>query len=298
MESEHILISGNKIDSGVLYVVATPLGNLQDITARGISVLGQVDLVVAEDTRHSARLLDALGIRTPLISFHDFSSSDRLKGLLERLRHGRSLALVSDAGTPCISDPGYELVRLARLSGIPVVPIPGASAVIAALSVSGLPSDRFVFEGFLPARTRSRITRLKELAGEARTLIFYEAPHRIVESIEDLKTVMGSDRELCLGRELTKKYETSRLATLAEVLDWLRSEPQQQKGEFVLVLAGQPRVDQRDEKMREGLRVLRMLSSDLSLNRAARLAAEITGASRNALYKAALHENSGTDPGS
>ena len=276
---------------GTLYVVATPLGNLTDISERAIATLAEVDLIAAEDTRHSARLLDALGIPTPLISFHDYSSKERLQSLLQKLQLDQSLALVSDAGTPCISDPGYELVRLARQQGIGVVPIPGPSAVVAALSVSGLPSDRFVFEGFLPARGQSRKVRLADLVEEERTLIFYESPHRIVDCLEDLLEVMGPERELYLGRELTKKFETSRLANVAEILRWVREEPQQKKGEFVLVLAGKPRAATKEAQLLEGLRVLNLLAGELSLKSAARLAAGITGAPRNALYKAALKNN-------
>ncbi|MCB1672193.1 MAG: 16S rRNA (cytidine(1402)-2'-O)-methyltransferase [Gammaproteobacteria bacterium] len=290
-------MSGTGGDSGVLYVVATPLGNQQDISSRAIATLGEVDLIAAEDTRHSARLLEALGIGTPLISFHDFSSEERLAGLIQRLQEGQSLALVSDAGTPCISDPGYELVRAARHNGIPVLPIPGASAAIAALSVSGLPSDRFLFEGFLPARSQARITRLDQLAQEDCTLIFYESPHRIVDCLEDLLTVVGPERELYLGRELTKKFETSRLGRVAEILAWVRADPQQRKGEFVLVLAGRKRADSREEKIHEGLRVLQLLAPELSLKRAARLAADITGAPKNLLYQAALQSASNAEPG-
>jgi len=255
-----------------------------------------VDLIAAEDTRHTGRLLNAFAIETPLLSFHDHSAQGRLHGLLDRLTAGQSLALVSDAGTPCISDPGYELVRLARQQLINVVPVPGPCALIAALSVSGLPSDRFVFEGFLPARGEPRRARLLDLESEQRTLIFYESAHRIVECLRDMVEIMGSDRELYLGRELTKLFETSRLSTPAECLLWLSQEAGQRKGEFVLVLAGKPRLESGQETLQEGLRVLGLLSADLSLKRAARLAADITGAPRNALYKAALQSADGNDP--
>ncbi len=232
--------------------------------------------------------MESLGIATPLISFHDFSSAQRLDALLQRLRSGKSLALVSDAGTPGIADPGYELVRAARQAGIQVIPLPGPSAVIAALCVSGLPSDRFIFEGFLPARSRSRQDRLGSLVDEQRTMIFYESPHRIIDCLEDFQTIMGADRELFIARELTKRFETTLLANVAECLRWVCSDPQQQKGEFVLVLAGMSKTRRKSGELDEGLRILRLLEDDVPLKRAARLAADISGAPRNALYRAAL----------
>ena len=275
-------------DSGLLYVVATPIGNRQDISLRAVELLREVDLIAAEDTRHSARLMESLGIATPLISFHDFSSAQRLDALLQRLQSGKSLALVSDAGTPGIADPGYELVRAARQAGIQVIPLPGPSAVIAALCVSGLPSDRFIFEGFLPARSRSRQDRLGSLVDEQRTMIFYESPHRIIDCLEDFQTIMGADRELFIARELTKRFETTLLANVEECLHWVCSDPQQQKGEFVLVLAGMSKTRRKSGELDEGLRILRLLKDDVPLKRAARLAADISGAPRNALYRAAL----------
>lgn len=275
-------------DSGLLYVVATPIGNRQDISLRAVELLREVDLIAAEDTRHSARLMESLGIATPLISFHDFSSTQRLDALLQRLQSGKSLALISDAGTPGIADPGYELVRAARQVGIQVIPLPGPSAVIAALCVSGLPSDRFIFEGFLPARSRPRQDRLGSLVDEQRTMIFYESPHRIIACLEDFQTIIGADRELFIARELTKRFETTLLANVEECLHWVCSDPQQQKGEFVLVLAGMSKTRRKSGELDEGLRILRLLEDDVPLKRAARLAADISGAPRNALYRAAL----------
>lgn len=273
---------------GTLYVVATPIGNRRDISQRAIDVLCSVDLIAAEDTRRSRHLLSELGVTTRLVSYHDFSDRARLRVLLDRLGEQQSVALVSDAGTPGISDPGYELVRQARLNGISVVPIPGPSAVIAALSVSGLPSDRFVFEGFLPARSQARLTHLKSLQNEPRTMIFYESPHRIMDCLKDMCDIMGAGRELFIARELTKKFETSLRGGIAECLHRLEQDPVQRKGEFVLVLAGESREARKEAQLSEGLRVLQLLVADLPLKRAARLAAEISGASKNALYQAAL----------
>jgi len=276
--------------SGILYVVATPIGNRQDISERAIDILRSVDLIAAEDTRHSKHLLSGLGITTRLVSFHDFSDLERIRNLLDKLLGQQSVALISDAGTPGISDPGYELVSMARRAGIDVVPIPGPSAVIAALSVSGLPSDRFVFEGFLPARSQARKAHLGSLKNEPRTLIFYESPHRILDCLKDLRDVMGPDRDLFIARELTKKFETSQLASITDCLTRLQEDPVQRKGEFVLVLAGKSKGEQKEIQLREGLRVLQLLVAELPLNRAARLAAEISGAPRNALYKSALED--------
>ncbi|MBL4820678.1 MAG: 16S rRNA (cytidine(1402)-2'-O)-methyltransferase [Gammaproteobacteria bacterium] len=275
------------VDAG-LYVVATPIGNLNDMTARAIAVLQGVDLIAAEDTRHSARLLDSFGIKTRMVSFHDFSSSKRLQALVDKLEMGQSIALISDAGTPAISDPGYELVRLVRQRKIPVIPIPGASAALAALSVAGLPSDRFVFEGFLPARSGARKNRLQALASECGSIILFESPHRIIACLEDIVSVMGPQRPLYIGRELTKKFETSRLDTVQNCLQWIRDDSHQQKGEFSLVLAGRSKEDQAVEKMGQGMRVLNILLTEMSVKKAVKLAAQISGAAKNSLYEAAL----------
>jgi len=283
-------MSQNKPEPGTLYVVATPIGNRQDISERAVAVLQDVDLIAAEDTRHSARLMEFLGVKSRLTSFHDFSSERRLHDLIERLLAGNSLALISDAGTPGISDPGYELVKLARTNGIPVIPVPGPSALVAALSVSGLPGNRFVFEGFLPAKRKARRTALGRLVEEQRTLVFYESPHRIVETLEDMSEILGGQRQLYIGRELTKKFETSYLASLSECLNWVKLDSYQQKGEFVLVLAGDSGATPKSRQLREGMKVLAILADELPLNKAARLAAQISGAPRNALYQAALKD--------
>lgn len=281
-----------KVSPGTLYVVATPIGNLRDISERAIDVLKSVDLVAAEDTRHSMHLLKGLGITTRMVSFHDFSDGDRLSSLLGKLNDGQEIALISDAGTPGISDPGYELISLARQNAVDVVPIPGPSAVITALSVSGLPTDSFLFEGFLPARRQARRSQLESLKNEGRTMVFYESPHRIVDCLQDLSAVMGPERPLYIGRELTKKFETSYLGGIAECLEKLESNPQQQKGEFVLVLAGADKEGLKEMQLQQGLRVLQLLVDELPLNRAAKIAAEVTGAPRNALYRAGLQSES------
>jgi len=271
-----------------LYVVATPIGNLKDMTARAIEVLQGVDLIAAEDTRHSNHLLKTFGINTRLISFHDFSSSERLQKLVDKLIHGKSIALISDAGTPAISDPGYELVRLARQQNVLVMPVPGASAMLAALSVSGLPSDSFLFEGCLPAKSGVRKNRLQTLQSETRSMVFFETPHRIIAFLEDVISVFGGEREIYFGRELTKIFETSRLDTVFKCLEWVKGDSHQQKGEFVLVIAGLPKAERVELKLVEGLRILKILLPEISTNKAAKLAALISGAPKNKLYDTAI----------
>jgi 16S rRNA (cytidine1402-2'-O)-methyltransferase len=272
---------------GVLYVIATPIGNRADITQRALAVLGAVDQVLAEDTRHSGTLLRTFGIGTPLLSLHEHNEQVQVEPLLARLRAGADLALISDAGTPLISDPGYRIVRAARQAGIEVVPIPGPSALIAALSVAGLPTDRFVFEGFLPAKTTARRAQLQALAGETRTLVFYEASHRIQECLSDLAACFGAEREAVIARELTKTFEQVQAGTLAELNVWLAEDANRQRGEFVVLVAGAaPAAD--TELDAEAKRVLKLLLAELPVKRAAALAAEITGARKNALYQYAL----------
>ncbi|MBI5461147.1 MAG: 16S rRNA (cytidine(1402)-2'-O)-methyltransferase [Gammaproteobacteria bacterium] len=273
--------------TGVLYVVATPIGNRADITQRALSVLASVDQVLAEDTRHSGTLLRTLGIGTPLLSLHEHNEQVQVDPVLARLRSGADLALISDAGTPLISDPGYRIVRAARQAGIQVIPIPGPSALIAALSVAGLPTDRFVFEGFLPAKTAARRAHLQSLAGETRTLVFYEASHRIQECLSDLDACFGAEREAVIARELTKTFEQVHAGTLAELNAWIAADANRQRGEFVVLLAGAaPTADA--ELDAEAQRVLKLLLAELPVKRAAALAAEITGARKNALYQYAL----------
>jgi 16S rRNA (cytidine1402-2'-O)-methyltransferase len=279
---------------GTLYIVATPIGNLEDISARAIAVLKQVDLIAAEDTRHSKRLLQHFAIATPLTSYHDFSSDSEVKKLLDELDAGRSLALISDAGTPLISDPGYRLVEMARSRGISVIPVPGASAVIAALSVAGIPSDRFYFEGFLPAKSTQRCKRLAALADETSTLVFYESPHRIVACLNDMAAVIAepNKRKVFVARELTKKFESHFLGSLLEAASWVASDENNSRGEFVLVLEGRATKlgSDIDALMLKAIDVAELLSAEVSMKRAVALAAQLVGVRKNALYAAMLEK--------
>ncbi len=274
--------------SASLYIVATPIGNLQDVSARAIEVLQAVDLIAAEDARHSAVLLQHFDIRTPVKPYHDFSNDAQAEKLLEKVKQGQSVALISDAGTPLISDPGYKLVRLARAKGITVTPIPGASSVIAAISVAGLASDRFVFEGFLPAKSAARQKQLDSLVAETRTLVFFESPHRIVASLQDFLLVFGKDRQIFIAREMTKKFETFNLASLEKSVEWVERDTNQQRGEFVLVLEG---ADPRNSDVliqQRAMEIVSLLQAEMPLKKAVTIAAQISGARKNALYKAAL----------
>lgn len=221
-----------------LYVVATPIGNLSDITFRAIEILKTVDCIAAEDTRHSKRLMNFYGIETSLISYHEFGGDHQLNQVLKRLKNGESVALISDAGTPLISDPGYKLVTLANENNVKVVPVPGPSAVITALSVAGLPTDEFSFHGFLPSKQKARQDVLTRFISSPVTAVFYEAPHRILASLNDMQLLFGADRRVCLVRELTKTFETIELKTIAELCVWVESDPNQQKGEMVIVVSG------------------------------------------------------------
>lgn len=275
---------------GRLFVVATPIGNLDDLSARALKVLNDVAVIAAEDTRHSARLMQHFGIGTPLVACHEHNERDQGGRFLARLQAGEDLALISDAGTPLISDPGYHLVRQARAAGIAVVPVPGACALIAALSAAGLPSDRFIFEGFLPAKTAARRARLEQVKEEPRTLIFYEAPHRILESLEDMRQVFGGERPAVLARELTKAFETLQGLPLAELCAWVAGDSNQQRGECVVLVAGWQAPEGEAAVSVEALRVLNLLLEEMPLKRAAALAAEITGVRKNLLYQVALQQ--------
>jgi len=277
---------------GTLYVVATPIGNLEDVSARALRVLAEVALIAAEDTRHSARLLQHFGIATPLAACHEHNERDEGGRFIKRLLAGDDVALISDAGTPLISDPGYHLVRQARSAGIRVVPLPGACALIAALSAAGLPSDRFIFEGFLPAKQAARRARLELLREEPRTVIFYEAPHRILESLEDLEAVFGPERPAVLARELTKTFETLQGLPLGELRSWVAADSNQQRGECVLVVGGWQAPQGNDAIDQNARRVLRLLLAEMPVKRAAAVAAEITGIRKNLLYQLALEEKS------
>ncbi|MFI8607291.1 16S rRNA (cytidine(1402)-2'-O)-methyltransferase [Pseudomonas sp. NPDC077649] len=273
---------------GTLYVVATPIGNLDDISARALRVLRDVALIAAEDTRHSVRLLQHFGIETPLAACHEHNERDQGGRFLAKLEAGEDVALISDAGTPLISDPGYHLVRQARAAGFAVVPVPGACALIAALSAAGLPSDRFIFEGFLPAKAVGRRARLEQVREEPRTLIFYEAPHRILECLEDMRAVFGDERPALLARELTKTFETLKGLPLAELCAWVAGDSNQQRGECVVLVAGWQAPEGEEAVSAEALRVLDLLLAEMPLKRAAALAAEITGVRKNLLYQVAL----------
>ncbi len=275
---------------GSLYVVATPIGNLDDISARALNILRSVALIAAEDTRHSARLMQHFGISTPLVACHEHNERDQGGRFLARLQAGEDVALISDAGTPLISDPGFHLVRQARATGIAVVPVPGACALIAALSAAGLPSDRFIFEGFLPAKAAGRRARLEQVKEESRTLIFYEAPHRILECLQDMQAVFGDERPALLARELTKTFETLKGMPLAELAAWVAADSNQQRGECVVLVAGWQAPEGEDAISAEAMRVLNLLLAEMPLKRAAALAAEITGVRKNLLYQVALEQ--------
>lgn len=271
-------------NQGVLYVVATPIGNLEDLSPRAQRTLAEVELIAAEDTRHTAVLLNHFRIRTPMAALHDHNETQRTPTLVTKLLAGDSLALVSDAGTPLISDPGFNLVRAARAAGIRVIPIPGACALIAALSVSGLPTDRFVFEGFLPPKTAARCLRLGQLQSETRTLVFYEAVHRLTESLSDMLQVFGGERQAVIARELTKLHESVHQDTLAALLAWADSDNPIRKGEVVVLVAG---LAAKNTAM-ETDKILTILLEELPVKQAAALAAKLTGGKRNAIYQRAL----------
>ncbi|MDH5649964.1 MAG: 16S rRNA (cytidine(1402)-2'-O)-methyltransferase [Gammaproteobacteria bacterium] len=270
---------------GVLYIVATPIGNLEDITARATRVLSQVDVVAAEDTRHSGKLLQVLGIKKPLLSVHDQNESARISRILDELSAGKSIALVSDAGTPLVSDPGFQVVRAVREAGFSVIPIPGPCAAIAALSVAGLPTDSFIFAGFAPAKAGARQQFFQGLVSEPRTLIFYESPHRIVESLQQMATVFGGDRQAVIARELTKQFETVHAASLAELVQWVSQDNNQQKGEFVVLVHGHASEKQTGSKFESALRIL---LQELPLKQAVALTVKLTGAKKNEVYERAL----------
>lgn len=268
--------------SGTLFVVATPIGNLGDFSARGREVLASVAAICAEDTRRSGQLLAHYGISTPLLALHEHNEDAIAQRIVTRLLAGDSLALVSDAGTPLVSDPGFRLVKAAREAGVQVSPIPGASALVAALSVAGLPSDRFIFEGFLPAKSKARREHLQSLAAEPRTLIFYESSHRIEGALDDAVAAFGADRPAVMARELTKLFETVLDGTLAQLSERVRADPDQRKGEFVLLVQGAG--EDADAKVAEGRRVYAALAKHLPPSTAAKLASELSGAPRKALY--------------
>ncbi|GKW16808.1 16S rRNA (cytidine(1402)-2'-O)-methyltransferase [Pectobacterium actinidiae] len=276
------------ISASTLYIVPTPIGNLGDITQRALAVLASVDLIAAEDTRHTGLLLQHFAINARLFALHDHNEQQKADVLLAKLQSGQSIALVSDAGTPLINDPGYHLVRRCREAGVRVVPLPGACAAIAALSASGLASDRFCYEGFLPAKTKGRKDKLRELGEETRTLIFYESTHRLLDSLQDISEVLGAERYVVLAREITKTWESIHGAPVGELLAWVKEDENRRKGEMVLIVEGH-QVDD-SALSAEALRTLALLRAELPLKKAAALAAEIHGVKKNALYRYGLEQ--------
>lgn len=274
---------------GTLYIVATPIGNLDDMSSRAVKVLSSVAVIAAEDTRHSGRLLQHLGISKPLIALHDHNERGRVQGIMDQLLAGKDVALISDAGTPLISDPGYVLVRDVRAEGIRVSPIPGPCALVAALSAAGLPTDRFLFVGFLPAKRAGRRGALGELQKEVATLVFYESPHRILDTVADIADLMGSQREIVLGREITKTFETFYSGGAADVHAALAQDPHGSRGEFVVVVRG---AEKSESNLMAGAldvdRLLNLLMAELPVKKAAKIASELTGLGKNELYQRAL----------
>ena len=273
------------IIKGALYIVATPIGNLEDLSPRAKMVLENVDLIVAEDTRHSKPMLNQFGIGTKISAYHDHNERSQTPVLIEQLQAGASIALISDAGTPLICDPGYHLLLAVHAEKIKVIPVPGPSALISALSVAGFSSEKFVFEGYLPAKQTARQQRLQQLKNETRTLVFYEAPHRILVSIEDAIICFGGERQAVIAKEITKRHENIQRGTLVELLDWLHSDKDLTKGEFVVVTQGD-KTNQFDTQ--EASRILEILLADHSLKQAAKLTSEIMQGNRNDIYKLAM----------
>jgi len=273
--------------SGTLFIVATPIGNLDDITFRAVETLKSVDLVLAEDTRHSQKILNHFNIKTPISAFHDYNEREKCNTVIDKLKQGDSIALISDAGTPLISDPGYILVSAAKKNSVNVVPIPGPSALITALSASGIPSDRFSFFGFLPSKQNARIKTLKTFASRPETIIVYESPKRIMATLTDMLFVFGEEREVCLAKELTKTFETILTTNISNLIDYISADPGHQKGEFVLLISstakkGQLEFDQQLD------RLLPVLCSEMGSSKAAKLAAKITGIDKKYCYQRAI----------
>ncbi|MEZ5510706.1 MAG: 16S rRNA (cytidine(1402)-2'-O)-methyltransferase [Gammaproteobacteria bacterium] len=276
--------------NGILHIVATPIGNLNDITLRALEVLRQVDLIAAEDTRHSRKLLDAYQITTRLIAVHDHNEADKAGYLCSLLGEGKNIALISDAGTPLISDPGYRLVREVRDAGFQVVTIPGACAAIAALAVAGLPTDRFLFVGFLSAKDNARRLELERLQGQTATLVLYESPKRIVELLRAVEEVMGGDRQVVLAKELTKAFETVRGGTTGELVAWLEEDEHRQRGEFVVLIHGYQESGDGTLIDAAVLRSIALAHAHMPLKKACALVSELTGLAKNQLYEAALKQ--------
>lgn len=274
------------VESGTLYIVATPIGNLTDISQRALDVLTHVDIIACEDTRHTQRLLSTYSIKNKTLSLHDHNERQRQDYVATLLQEGKSIALVSDAGTPLISDPGFHLVRHCRQLNLPVSPIPGACAAIAALSVAGLPTDRFSFEGFLPSKSGARQSTLANLLEEPRTMVFYDAPRRAIDTVEDIVKVLGGERQVVISRELTKTFETVHSDTAENLLAWLKEDPNQLKGEMVLIIEGN-KIDP-NAIPAKAIDTLKLLLEEMKPKKACAITAEIYGVKKNALYEIAL----------
>ena len=273
--------------NGILYIVATPIGNLGDITQRALDTFAQVDLIAAEDTRHSGLLLSHYGIKKPFFALHDHNEQQKASILVEKLTKGENIALISDAGTPLISDPGFHLVRHCRQAGIRVVPVVGACAAIGALSCSGIASDRFCFEGFLPAKTKSRCDKLEALSEEPRTLIFYESTHRILDTLADMQKIWGADRYIVMARELTKTWETIHGDTLGNLIEWLNEDNNRTKGEIVLIVEGKSETEE-ESFSPQAVKLFRLLTNEMPMKKAASIVAETFSYKKNALYQFGL----------
>ena len=279
-------MSETTLTPATLYIVATPIGNLADISQRAIDVLTQVDVIACEDTRHTKKLLSAFSINNKTLSLHDHNERQRQEQVATMLKEGKSIALVSDAGTPLISDPGFHLVRHCRSLGLKVSPIPGACAAISALSVAGLPTDRFSFEGFLPSKSGARQATLQALANEPRTMVFYDAPRRAIDTVKDIVTTLGGERYIVIARELTKTFETIHSDSAENLLNWLEQDANQLKGEMVLIIEGYQAAE--NEISAEVINTLKLLLAEMKPKKACAITAEIHGVKKNALYEVAL----------
>jgi 16S rRNA (cytidine1402-2'-O)-methyltransferase len=273
--------------TGTLFIVATPIGNLDDITFRAVEILKSIDIILAEDTRHSKKLLKHLNIAKPIRAFHEHNEREKTKVIISEIRSGKSIALISDAGTPLISDPGYFLVAQAKKEGLKVVPIPGPTALITALSASGLASDSFTFLGFLPSKQTARVKLLKSLVGRTETSIFYESPKRILATLTDMHSIYGDSREVCLAKELTKVFETIQTGSIPNLIDYLTIDQNHQKGEFVILISATDKIDIAEAETQLNS-LLPILCAELGASKAAKLAAKITGIDKKQCYKRAL----------
>jgi len=279
-------MSETTLTPATLYIVATPIGNLGDISQRAIDILTQVDVIACEDTRHTGKLLSAFSIKNKTMSLHDHNERQRQEQVASMLQEGKTIALVSDAGTPLISDPGFHLVRHCRSLGLQVSPIPGACAAISALSVAGLPTDRFSFEGFLPSKSGARQATLTALADETRTMVFYDAPRRAIDTVQDIVATLGGERYIVIARELTKTFETIHSDSAENFLTWLEQDANQLKGEMVLIIEGYKAAE--NEISKEVIKTLKLLLAEMKPKKACAIAAEIYGVKKNALYEIAL----------